>query len=103
MYAMLGKVMQRTVLALLGLVVLVSAPGVASASMIGDTITVNRFFPDLVTIYTPPDDLIPGTVTTLVVAGPEAASPQPTLYSTSASAATSSTWTSTALSPAARR
>jgi hypothetical protein len=74
-------VMKRTLLALLGVVVLVPAPGVASASMIGDAITINRFYPDLATIYTPPDDSIPGTVTTTVVAGPEGASPQPTLYS----------------------
>lgn len=73
--------MKRTVLALVGVVVLIFAPSVANASMIGDLITVNRLFPDLLTIYTPPADLIPGTVTTLVVAGPEAASPQPTLYS----------------------
>lgn len=80
-YAMLATVMKRTLLALLGFIVLGSAPGVSNASMIGDTITINRLYPDLSTIYTPPDDLIPGTVITTVIAGPEGASPQPTLYS----------------------
>lgn len=73
--------MKRVLLVLLGVVALVPAPSVANASMIGDTITINRLFPDLATIYTPPADSIPGTVTTTVVVGPEGASPQPTLYS----------------------
>ena len=77
--------MKHTLQALLGAVVLVSATGVVNASMIGDEITIRRLFPDLSTIYTPPDGEvspdIPGVVTTTVVAGPDAASPQPTLYS----------------------
>jgi len=75
--------MRRPVLALLGFLVLISAPGVANATMIGDTITINRLFPDLFTIFGDPP--IPGAgsgaVTTIVLVGPEAASPQPTLYS----------------------
>ena len=75
--------MKRPVLALLGFLVLISAPGVANATMIGDTITINRLYPDLFTIFGDPP--IPGaglgTVTTLVLVGPEGASPQPTLYS----------------------
>lgn len=75
--------MKRTPLALLSFIVLVSAPGTAHASMIGDTITVNRLYPNLGTIFGDPP--IPGaglgTVTTTVGPGLESASPQPTLYS----------------------
>lgn len=50
----------------------------ASADMIGDTITINRRFPDLSTLFLAPP---PGTVTTTVVAGSaDAVSPQATLY-----------------------
>jgi hypothetical protein len=55
----------------------------ANATMIGDILTISRFYPDLATIYEPPADAIPGFVTVPVVVGPEASpsSPQPTLYS----------------------
>lgn len=46
----------------------------AQASMIGDTLTINRLFPDLATVFAPP-------VSTVVQAGPaDAVSPQATLY-----------------------
>jgi hypothetical protein len=51
----------------------------ARASMIGDTITINRLYPNLVTLFLSPP---PGFVSTVVAAGPsDAVSPQPSLYS----------------------
>ena len=58
------------------------APARASASMIGDLITVTRYYPDLSTIYTAPPDAIPGFVVVTPVVGLDpGASPQPVQYS----------------------
>ncbi len=75
--------MSRSVLVIVACAALLGFGGLANASMIGDVLTVNRFFPDLATLYLPPADTIPGFVTVTAVVGPEASpsSPQPTLYS----------------------
>src|SRR5688500_10421916 len=50
----------------------------ASADLIGDTLTINRRFPNEITFFPDP---VTGSVSTTVVAGPgDAVSPQPTLY-----------------------
>jgi hypothetical protein len=75
--------MRRSALLIVGCAAVVGFDGLANASMIGDVLTVNRFYPDLATIYDPPLDAIPGFITVTAVVGPEASpsSPQPTLYS----------------------
>ncbi len=75
--------MKRALLVVLSCGVMFGPARLANATMIGDVLTVNRFFPDLATIYEAPPDAIPGFVTVPVVVGPEAfpSSPQPTLYS----------------------
>jgi hypothetical protein len=75
--------MSRSVLVFVGCAVFLGIDGAANASMIGDVLTVNRFYPDLSTIYDPPADAIPGFVVVTAVVGPEVppSSPQPSLYS----------------------
>jgi hypothetical protein len=58
------------------------SPAIAAASMIGDTLTITRFYPDLATIYDAPVDAIPGVVVVTATVGPDpGASPQPSHYS----------------------
>lgn len=75
--------MRKSLLVVVGCAVMLGTDRLANASMIGDLLTVNRFFPDLSTLYLPPADAIPGFVIVTAVVGPEASpsSPQPTLYS----------------------
>lgn len=75
--------MTRFLLVVLSCGVMFGSARPASANMIGDVLTVNRFYPDLLTLFLPPADSIPGFVTVTAVVGLEASpsSPQPSLYS----------------------